>query len=65
MKETTISILLPWSPLVLEMEKVLETQVILESLTLRVIIHKLTFKGGLILCSFILHNQEGRHSGAF
>ena len=37
LEETTISVLLPWSPSVLEMEKVLEAQVILEPLTLGVI----------------------------
>ena len=64
MKEPTISILLPWSSSVLEVTKVLETQVILESLTLRIILHKVIFNGSLFLWSFILHNQEERHSGA-
>ena len=62
-EEPTISILMPWSSFVLEVTKILETQVVLESLTLRIILHKVIFKGSFLLWSFILHNQESRHSG--
>ena len=64
MKEPTISILMPWSPFVLEVTKFLKTQVVLESLTLRFIFLKVFFEGWLLLWPFILHSQEGRHSGA-
>ena len=64
MKEPTISILLPCSSFFLEVKQLLETQVVSESLILRFILHKLVFKGFLLLWSFILHSQEGRHSGA-
>ena len=63
MKESTISILMPWSSFFLDVTKLLKTQVVLESLILRFIFHKLVFKVCFLLCSFILHSQEGRHSG--
>ena len=64
MKEPTISILLPGYSSVLEVTKLLETHVVSESLILRFIFHKVFFKGSLLLWSFIIHSQEGRHSGA-
>ena len=59
----TISILMPWSSLVLEVTKLLETQVVLEYLILRLIFHKLVFKGCFLWWSFILHSQDGKHCG--
>ena len=64
LNESTISILMPWSSLVLEVTKLLKTQVVLESLILRFIFIKLVFNGCLTLWPFILHGQESRHNRA-
>ena len=64
LSESTMSMLMPWSSFVIEVTKLLKTQVILESLILRLILFKVVFTGCLLLRPFIFHNQKIRHGRA-
>ena len=64
LNESTTSIVMPGSPIVLGLKKFLKTQVVLESLSLRLILHEIVFKGFLFLKPFISHCQEYRHCRA-
>ena len=62
LNESTISMLMPWSSsFVLKVTKLLKTQVIIESLILRLIFFKIFFKGCFLLRPFIFHSQKSRH----
>ena len=64
LSESTISMLMPWSSFVLEVTKLLKTQMISEYLILRFILFKIVFKGFFLLKPFISHSQKGRHGRA-
>ena len=61
LNESTTSMMMPWYYIVLYLTKLLKTQVIFEYLILRLILHKINFKGLFLLKSFISHNQKCRH----
>ena len=64
LNESTTSMMMPWSSIVLYLTKLLKTQEILKPLRLRFILHKIVFKGFLLLKPFISHSQECRHGRA-